>query len=1555
MNLAELLAEVYRHGVRVWAEDDQLMIRAPKGKLTLQLRQQLEQHKSELLKLLVSHAPGHLDSAPKIMPAPAERYAPFPLTDLQQAYWIGRDPSMNLGNIGCHFYWEFENENLNVDQLSVALRRLILRHDMLRAVISSDGEQKVLAEVPPYDIEVADLSGEQPNSVVSYLERVRRRMSHQLFTPDVWPLFDFRATLQPNGRRRLHVSLDLLTLDGLSIVQLFGEWQRLYLNPDVKLPALELTFRDYVVYAAAGRHSSTHKRAEDYWQNRLSRLPPPPQLPLAPNSVAIKRPKFVRLAGRLDSERWRKLKARAALAKLTPSLVLCAAYAEVLSVWSAQTRFTLNLTLFSRPPIHPQIGEVLGNFTSNLLLEVDASAPSFKQRAQLLQGQLGRDLGHVEISGVRVLRKLKNAGWPWAGAMPVVFTSMLIHGNEQDQDTSVFSWLGDEVYAISQTPQVWLDHQVTEQNGALIFNWDFVDELFPPRMIANMFEAYCHLVERLTSDETCWDEQKRRLVPQPELDLRDSLNGSQGPAADELLHQLFAAQAARRPQQTAVISASRTLSYEQLFRSANQLGYQLRQAGGVPNTLIAVVMEKGWEQVVAVFGVLFSGAAYLPIDASLPPQRLHYLLKHGEVKLVLTQSWLNNKIAWPANVQRICVDSMTPGPAVVASLTEVLRPQDIAYAIYTSGSTGQPKGVVINHQAAVNTILDINRRFSVCPADRVLALSSLNFDLSVYDIFGTLAAGGTIVMPEAWALRDPQRWLELIAQHGVTIWNSVPALLEMLVEYTAHREQAISKSMRLVLLSGDWIPVTLPEQIKELAPDARVVSLGGATEAAIWSIFYPIDKVDPSWTSIPYGRPLANQSFHILNELLEPCPVWVTGELFIGGRGVALGYWRDGEKTAASFIPDPTTGERLYRTGDRGRYLPDGNIEFQGREDLQIKLGGSRIELGEIEATLAQHPAVRAAVVSPIEQDGHKRLVGYVVSKEREQPVSQGTSARAFADPAFWQALKENGNRQVQELPLELRDFPSMMQSLEHLSMVYICQALAGLKVFSQPNEHYSTDQIMRECELLPRYRRLFNRWLNALVENGTLQRRESEIFFAVRSLPLQSVEALWEELSRYSDEWQPLLQYIRNCGENLVSLLQGQTDPLQLLFPGGSWALTESLYQLNPLSRYFNLIAGEVLRSMVEAWPQNVPMRVLEIGAGTGGTTAALLPVLRGNDTQYVFTDLSVFFTAHAKKKFKRYPFVDYSLLDINRRPLEQGYQAHGFDVIIAANVLHDAVEVSKSLAYLQTLLAPDGIVLLLEATANTRLQMITIGFIEGLSAFEDERLETNLPFQSLNQWRSCLEANGYQNFVTFPEEDSQAAQLGEQVMVAQSNGLAPAETACVSSPHDESALSRELTTFLKQHLPDYMIPPEFMLLDALPLSPNGKVDRKRLPKPSGLRNLVQVEYLGPRTRMEGRIAAIWQDVLQVERIGVHDHFFDLGGDSLLVVQMQRRLRDATGRAVPIVELFRHTTIASLADYLGGEQGEMPNLPEIQQRARKQQEVLQAQVQLNKRSRLHE
>ncbi|MCP4661146.1 MAG: amino acid adenylation domain-containing protein, partial [bacterium] len=938
---------------------------------------------------------------------PRHRHEPFPLNDVQQAYWVGRSGAFDLGDVAAHAYFELDVESVDLSRINRVLQRLIARHGMLRAIILPTGQQQILAEVPPYEVGTTDLREAAPAVAEARLGEVRARLSHQVLAADRWPLFEVHASLLPGGGVRLHFSFDIMILDAWSFRILWREATALYEDPEREFESLELSFRDYLQAERRFELSQLYQRSRAYWWERLGRLPEAPQLPMAVSPSALRQQRFVRRRGGLSAGRWRRLKARAAGRGLTPSGLLLAAFCEVLALWSRKPRFTINLTTFNRLPLHPQVNDVLGDFTTLTLVAVDVGRPgSFEDRARAVQEQLWEDLEHRYVGGVRVLRRLAQLRGSAAGAlMPVVFTSLLVaeggHAGAGEDEEDTVDASGDGVaFGISQTPQVILDHQVSEARGALRFNWDAVRDLFPPGVLDGMFAAYCDLLAALAA-EPDWRRIPRPATSAEHLEVQRAANATAGPQPPGLLHQPFLAQAAAAPERPAVIAPDRTLSYGELDRWSTVLARQLRRLGATRNQLVAVVMEKGWQQVVAVVAVLKAGAAYLPVDSRLPRNRRRHLLEQGEVRLALTQPWLAGELEWPPEVETVAVGEPAAEESAGAESAAARDPGDLAYVIFTSGSTGQPKGVMIDHRAALNTIVDVNERFAVGPGDRVLALSSLGFDLSVYDLFGLLAAGGAVVLPSPSGRREPEHWLDLIARHRVTVWNTVPALMELLLESTSAGIDGSLASLRLVLLSGDWIPLRQPERIRERAPAAAVVSLGGATEASIWSIFHPVAQVDPAWTSIPYGRPLLNQGFHVLDHEQRPRPLWVPGDLYVSGAGLARGYWRDPVKTAARFIPHSETGGRLYRTGDLGRYLPDGTIEFLGREDLQVKVQGHRIELGEIEAALQHHEGVRAAVVTAVaDAQGQRRLVAYVVPATQAAPREQEDAARAEAAPA---------------------------------------------------------------------------------------------------------------------------------------------------------------------------------------------------------------------------------------------------------------------------------------------------------------------------------------------------------------------------------------------------------------------------------------------------------------------------------------------------------------------------------------------------------------------------
>ncbi|HRY15799.1 MAG TPA: AMP-binding protein, partial [Candidatus Competibacteraceae bacterium] len=755
----------------------------------------------------------------------AQRFAPFPLTDIQFSYLLGRGDRHALGGQGCHLYWEFERDHWDVDRLEQSWNRLIARHDMLRAIFSLEGRQQILPEVPLYRLEIRDWQARSEAEALAQWAAWRAQCSHECFAVDRWPLFRIGVARLP-GRMRLLLSIDLLLVDGMSLFLLLKEWAQGYEGaPSGEDPPL---FRDYVQSLIAHQHSESWRQSLTYWQERLETLPPAPELPLSADPALLRQSLYRRLEYRLAKPQWDRLGEQARQRGLTPVAVLATAFAETLARWATQPRFTLNLTVAQRLPLHPRIAETVGDFTSNLLLVTDFSVREpFAARAARLGQQLLHDLEHAQVSGARVLGELtRHRRQPVL--MPVVFTSLL--GYEVTGQTLDVEVLGRFIGGVTQTPQVWLDAQAMMVREGLYLSWDAVEALFAGPLLDAMFAAFTERVTELAEYPASW-ERASSLLPAAQRARRQAVNATEIPFPPTLLHAAFCNQARRAPERPAVIAADRQLRYGELAQRAAALARELQQQGVQRNQLVAVVMNKGWEQVVAVLAILQAGAAYLPIEASQPARRIHELLELGKVRLALSQQRLKARLEWPAHVTVRWVDETCP-VATLPIEQGPATPDDLAYVIFTSGSTGVPKGVMIRHHAAANTVHDINRRFAITAEDRILALSALSFDLSVYDLFGPLSVGGALVLPKPALLRDPQGLAQQITRERVTLWNSVPSYLQLLAEALNENDLSLLASLRLALLSGDWIPLSLPARVRTLAPQLRLISLGGATEAA---------------------------------------------------------------------------------------------------------------------------------------------------------------------------------------------------------------------------------------------------------------------------------------------------------------------------------------------------------------------------------------------------------------------------------------------------------------------------------------------------------------------------------------------------------------------------------------------------------------------------------------------------------------------------------------------------------------------------------------------------
>jgi amino acid adenylation domain-containing protein len=1406
---------------------------------------------------------------------PDSAHEPFPLTDVQQAYWLGRSGEFDLGNVGTHSYIEIPASDLDVERLQWAWNQLVGRHAMLRMVLTEDGTQRILPQVPLYRIECH--CGAQARA------ELRTRMSHQLFSGMQWPLFELAVTQLDAPHSVLHVSIDALALDASSAIQLGQELTLLYQHPEQTLTPVSISFRDYVISEQALRDSPLVARARDYWHARLADFPPAPELPLAVDPATISQPHFSGHSFKMPAAAWQHLKRVAASHSVTPTAAVLGAFALVLARFSKHPRFALNLTLFNRIEFHEEVDRLIGDFTSLTLLEIDqgASLP-FATRLQQLQRRLWADLEHKYYSGIEVQRELSRRE-ARAVTFPVVVTSTL--GLSDDQlDSGPFS--RDEIYTVSQTPQVWLDFQLSEMQGQLSCNWDYVDGLFRPGVVEAMFASFTGLLSALATDEALWTASVLDTLPAATQQL---LAQTQGASVDLLgsLQHLQAPLLARMratPDAIAVQTAAQSLTYRQLDRASARLALAL--AGVQPNELVAVLMPKHWAQVVAVLGILRAGAAYLPIDASLPAARIAELLHLGEVRRIVSVA----EVASGLGLDAVVIDADWLEAPAQALDESPAAAGDLAYVIFTSGSTGTPKGVMIDHRGALNTVLDVNARYGIGADDAVFGLSSLSFDLSVYDLFGLLGAGGRVVLPASDEGRDPEAWLRQLLAARVTVWNTVPALMQMLMDYLDGADAPALPPLRVIMLSGDWIPVDLPARIRRWFPTASIYSLGGATEASIWSIDYRVGRVDPGWSSVPYGKALSNQQVRALKPDFTPCPIWVPGELYLGGMGLAHGYWRDPHRTAERFVSDPRSGERWYRTGDYGRLLPDGNLEFLGREDAQVKIQGYRIELGEIEARLKQHAKVKDALVIAQTHGHGKRLLAYVVP---------AIDWMADADRQAFIAAQPGSRRDLHERPALLLPAAPAQLALRQGKAVGARIGAAALE-FEQFSALFAalSAEVYPELPLPKRYYAsaggLYPTQVYVLVAAGAVAGLAAGAYYydalAHRLLHLGAAPAgfgggvqllLIAELAAIEPLYGDVsLDFCRIEAGYIAALLQSASvDGIAID------TQTESID------------SGE-LRATLDLHGSHHCVGVLSVSAceEASAPRSVLERVARKSYRRFADTAMAdASWQAIARMLAAQLGDSDLSVYGWCRGPGQGSWRLQVEPACWQA--LTDTCSPMRLFPSSADLAAQAGFALVL--VGSERSQLFSAGQIA--QALDQEVGALGLGLCAIGETDAAEAARVF------------ALPAGQRVLHALLGGpvsLAQQREVAVSSP-DPIDLPTALKAFLADAVPAYMVPKNVLSLPALPLSANGKVDRKALPLPLEDGD-ERGRFSAASTPEQLALCAIWREVLGLAEVGVDDSFFACGGDSIRAIVVLTRARKL-GIAFSVRELYAQQTIRAL------------------------------------------
>ncbi|HVU95241.1 MAG TPA: amino acid adenylation domain-containing protein [Puia sp.] len=886
--------------------------------------------------------------------------------------------------------------------LQAAWHDLIDRHECLRASFpTSNGLPKLrIGQYDPalYAITSIDLSASEDPAKLCKTE-MRRQMDtpFDLSIPPLVKAFLFQ--LAPDTYT-LFINIHHIIVDGWSKKimdeDLYAFYTARLKGEQPNLPPLESSYTRYIDWQATSGDNPDMAAHRQYWLQKFSGEIPVVNIPTDFPRPTTRRYHSRRVTVTATTETTALVQAFGREHRTTPFSILLAATQVLLKRYSGQDQLLFGIPVAGRPTaeLHRIVGLFLDTLPGQITLD---NKEDFFTVVGHVRDELLAIFQHQAFTFDQLVSELNLQRQPGRSALfdiLVVSEDFKLADDGRETAGSLFSVESELPDDDRSANKYDLTFYFSTVNNTITCTIGYDCDLFSAERIQHMAAHAMTLLHALVS------QPEKPVGSHPYLSSDEisrlvyEFNDTTRPyGRDKTLHGLFAESVQRFPDHPAIRQDGASITYQQLQHWSCRLAGQLVGNGVRAGDKIAVITHRRPPMIAAMLAILQSGAAYVPVDPRYPDERKEYILTNAGVTAIVTDdpdtidSLPHSLTALPVILAENAPAPVDNHPVIPGS---VHAPHSLAYIIYTSGSSGRPKGVMIQHHSAVNLVEWVNSQFAVTENERLLFVTSMCFDLSVYDIFGTLAAGGTIVIATEEDVQNIGRLKTLLTDEAITFWDSVPTTLNYLVTELEYENAGyLQQSLRVAFNSGDWVPVQLPQRMKPFFPAAQFVSLGGATEATVWSNFYPVTSIDPHWKSIPYGRPITNNYFYILDEYLNPVPAGVTGELYIGGCGVADGYRDDPEKTAAAFLPDPfrtEPGSRMYRTGDLGRMTSGGQMEFLGRKDFQVKIRGFRVELGEIEVTLSQLEGVEQALVAAGKDNaGLPYLVAYYVGP---QPLS---------------------------------------------------------------------------------------------------------------------------------------------------------------------------------------------------------------------------------------------------------------------------------------------------------------------------------------------------------------------------------------------------------------------------------------------------------------------------------------------------------------------------------------------------------------------------------------
>ncbi|HSS48749.1 MAG TPA: amino acid adenylation domain-containing protein, partial [Thermoanaerobaculia bacterium] len=929
---------------------------------------------------------------------PARRTGPIPLSFAQQRLWFLDQLTPGGAAYNVPVAWHLAG-HLRLDALAAGVTEIVRRHEALRTTFhpSADGAFQVVSPPAPVPLPVADLSGLSPADREAEAGRLVEAEAGRPFDLIRGPLLRVALLRLESERSVAMLTLHHIVSDGWSLGVLGREISALEeafaAGRPSPLPELPVQYADFALWQREVLSEGALTAEIEYWREQLRGAPAITDLPLD-----RPRPLDWAYEGRSRSSRL-SAELSAALRRLgrrhgaTPFMTLLAAFQALLARYAGQPDISAGTPVAGRT--HLEIEGLIGFFVNTLVLRTRMEDdPHFEELVQRVRGITLEAHAHQNVPFEELVEKLQPERH--VGISPLVQVMFAVQNNK--------GWGGGlpglearEAHFESRTAKFDLSLGVQEDTAEIALTLEYSTRLFDGTTAVRLLASLERLLAAaaaspnlpLSALPLLWPAERQQMV----REWNDTEPRSVWPGA---VHEQIAAQAWRTPNALAVVQGEAGLSYGELDARAVRLARHLRSLGVEREGLVAVCFERSLEMIVGILGVLKAGGAYLPIDPAYPQERLALLLFDAPVKAVLTQEPLVNRLPW-GEWPVICLDRPLPEPAgpeeEAADLPGPAWPEQAAYLIYTSGSTGRPKAVVGLHGSLANYVRAAVQEYGVTSRDRVLQFSSISFDTSAEEIFPALVTGATLVLRDEEWMASTTAFLSHCDREAITVLSQPTAYWHEMARACGEGETNPPPALRLMICGGERaLPERVAQWCRTQSPRSTLMNTYGPTEATVVATGCPLSGPNWSWETVPIGRPWSGVQVHVVTGDLDLAPLGAGGELVIGGNGLTRGYLNRPETTAERFVPDPFSpipGRRLYRTGDRVRWLPDGRLDFLGRMDQQVKVRGYRIELGEIEAALSEYPLVRdVAVIAREEVPGQPRLVAYLVPQADASPTA---------------------------------------------------------------------------------------------------------------------------------------------------------------------------------------------------------------------------------------------------------------------------------------------------------------------------------------------------------------------------------------------------------------------------------------------------------------------------------------------------------------------------------------------------------------------------------------